>query len=99
MVFAGLIIIQFFKAFNYRSDHQSIFHYGVFTNKWLNLAIFWEFSLLLLILYVDILQIPFGTFGFGLFEWVLVLGSALTIIPILEFGKYFVRRQMMHTVS
>lgn len=94
MVFLGLIIIQFFKAFNYRSDHQSIFHYGPFTNKWLNLAILWESLLLLSILYVPFLQTAFGTYNLSLIEFVSVILCALTIIPVLEFGKYFVRRQM-----
>lgn len=93
MVFANLILIQFLKAFSYRSDHQSIMDYGPFTNKWLNLAIFWETLLFLVILYVPFLQGPFRTFSLGPLEWLLVLVSAFSIIPVLEFGKwFFVRR-------
>ena len=94
IVFASLIIIQFFKAFNYRSDHLSFTKYGIFSNKWLNLAILWEFTLLLFILYVPFLQIAFGTFSLGILEWILVMGSAVSIIPVLEFGKVFVRKQL-----
>ena len=94
MVFLGLIIIQFFKAFNYRSDHQSIFHYGPFTNKWLNLAILWELILLFTILTVPFFQMAFGLHSLGVLEFIFVIICALTIVPVLEFGKVFVRKQM-----
>ena len=99
MVFLGLIIIQFFKAYNYRSDHKSILHYGLFTNKWLNFAIVWELFLLISILYVPFLQTVFNTYNLSLIEFSSVILCALTIIPILEFGKYFVRRQMTKELS
>ncbi|MHA2271926.1 MAG: cation-translocating P-type ATPase [Candidatus Hodarchaeales archaeon] len=101
MVFTTLVTIEFLKAFSFRSDHQSIFAYGPFTNKWLNLAIGWETILILLLIYVPFLQGPFRTFGLGPIEWIIVLSCAFTIIPVLEFGKwFFVRRtQAMRHVS
>ena len=94
MVFLGLIIIQFFKSFNYRSDHQSIFHYGAFTNKWLNIAILWELFLLFTILTVPFFQSAFGLHSLDIIEFTFVIICALTIVPVLEFGKVFVRKQM-----
>jgi Ca2+-transporting ATPase len=38
MSFASLVLIQFFKAYNYRSDQASVWH-KPFANKWLNMAI------------------------------------------------------------
>jgi len=35
MVFMTLILIQFVKAFNYRSDRLSLFKIGILGNKWL----------------------------------------------------------------
>ncbi|MFQ5979667.1 MAG: cation-translocating P-type ATPase [Candidatus Heimdallarchaeota archaeon] len=93
MVFVTLIIIEFLKAFSFRSDHQSILAYGPFTNRWLDLSILWESFLLLLIIYIPFLQGPFRTFSFGPIEWLIVVACAFTIIPALEFGKwFFVRR-------
>ncbi|MFX0115057.1 MAG: calcium-translocating P-type ATPase, PMCA-type [Candidatus Hodarchaeota archaeon] len=93
MVFTTLIFIEFLKAFSFRSDHQSMFSYGPFTNKWLNYAIGWETILLLLLIYVPFLQGPFRTFSLGPVEWIIAIGCAITIIPVLEFGKwFFVRR-------
>ena len=55
MTFVSLVLIQFFKAYNFRSDRLSVLHQP-FANKWLNLAILWELVLLGLILYVPLLK-------------------------------------------
>ena len=93
MVFTTLILIEFLKAFSFRSDHLSIFTYGPFTNKWLNLALLWEAMLLLLVVYLPFLQKPFRTFSLGIEEWIIIIILAFSMIPVLEFGKwFFVRR-------
>src|SRR5262249_23597395 len=63
MTFVSLVLIQFFKAYNYRSDRLSVFHRPL-ANHWLNLAIAWELALLAAVIYVPFLQRPFGTFSF-----------------------------------
>ena len=70
MTFVSLVLIQFFKAYGYRSDHQHVLHRPL-ANRWLNAAILWEIGLLLLILYVPFLQRAFeltppGRLGVGL---------------------------------
>ena len=55
MTFVSLVLIQFFKAYNFRSDRHSVLR-EPFANKWLNLAILWELILLGLILYVPFLE-------------------------------------------
>ena len=45
MTFVSLVLIQFFKAYNFRSDRHSVLR-KPFANKWLNLAILWELLLL-----------------------------------------------------
>jgi Ca2+-transporting ATPase len=91
MTFVSLVLIQFFKAYNYRSDRHSIFHQP-FANKWLNISILWELALLLLIVYVPFLQGPFSTFGLPLVDWLIVIGLSLTISPVLELAKWMERR-------
>ena len=41
LTFVSLVLIQFFKAYNFRSDRQSVLH-RPFANRWLNLAVLWE---------------------------------------------------------
>jgi Ca2+-transporting ATPase len=91
MTFVSLVLIQFFKAYNFRSDRHSILS-KPFANKWLNTAIVWEIGLLLLILYVPFLQNAFGAYALPLNEWLLVGGLAITIIPVLELAKWMVRK-------
>lgn len=91
MTFVSLVLIQFFKAYNFRSDRLSVLK-RPFANKWLNLAVFWEVALLVLILYVPALQKPFGTYGLSLTEWAIIIGISLTISPVLELAKWMERR-------
>jgi len=92
MVFVSLILIQFFKAFNYRSDNRSIFELGFFTNRWLLAAILWETLLLLMIVYLPVLQGPFHTFALTPVDWAIVIVLAISIFPVLEATKYAIRR-------
>ena len=91
MTFVSLVLIQFFKAYNFRSDRLSVLT-RPFANKWLNLAVFWELALLVLILYVPALQKPFGTYALPLTDWAIIIGLSLTISPVLEVAKWMERR-------
>jgi Ca2+-transporting ATPase len=90
LTFATLASIEFFKAYNFRSDHFSVFR-RPFANKWLNLAIVWEAMLLLGIIYVPFFQGAFGTLGLSGIEWAVVLGASATIVPVLEAAKWVIR--------
>jgi Ca2+-transporting ATPase len=90
MTFVSLVLIQFFKAYNFRSDRLSLFNRPL-ANRWLNLAILCEILLLVLIVYVPFLQRPFDTFGLSLVDWCVVVIAALTISPVLEMAKWLER--------
>jgi Ca2+-transporting ATPase len=91
ITFISLVLIQFFKAYNFRSDRHSVFD-KPFANKWLNLAILWELALLVLIIYVPFLHEPFGTYALPLEDWLLAGALAATIVPVLELSKWAERR-------
>lgn len=91
MTFVSLVLIQFFKAYNFRSDRLSVLHQP-FANKWLNLSIVWELVLLGLIVYLPFLHEPFGTFSLPLVDWMIVVVLAFTVSPILELAKWMERR-------
>jgi len=90
MTFVSLVLIQFFKAYNYRSDTQSAFH-RPFANRWLNAAIGWELVLLGLIVYVPFLKAPFETFALPAIDWLIVIAVSLTVSPVLESSKWLIR--------
>jgi Ca2+-transporting ATPase len=97
MTFVSLVLIQFFKAYNFRSDRHSVFN-RPFANKWLNLAILWELLLLSLIVYLPFLHRPFGTFSLPLYDWLIVGVLAFTVSPVLEIAKWLERRGWLGTV-
>jgi len=91
ITFVSLVLIQFFKAYNFRSDRHSVSKQP-FANKWLNLAIVWELLLLAVIVYAPFLQKPFGTFSLPLMDWAIIIVCALSILPGLELIKWMSRR-------
>ena len=91
MTFVSLVLIQFFKAYNFRSDRHSVLR-RPFANKWLNLAIVWELVMLALILYVPLLERVFGTYGLTWTDWFIIVAAALTVSPVLELAKWAERR-------
>jgi Ca2+-transporting ATPase len=91
MTFATLVLIEFFKAFSYRSDRHSVLD-GLFANKWLNLAILWEVVMLVLVINVPFLQDAFGTRSLSAEEWIRVGALAFLIVPVLETTKWLFRR-------
>jgi Ca2+-transporting ATPase len=91
LTFLSLVLIQFFKAYNFRSDRASVL-LRPFANKWLNLAILWELMLLALVVYVPVLEEAFGTYDLPLSDWLPVVGLAFTVVPVLELTKWLIRR-------
>ncbi len=91
MTFVSLVLIQFFKAYNFRSDRHSVLD-KPFANKWLNLAVGWELVLLVLIVYVPFLHDAFSTYYLPMMDWLIVFALSVTIVPVLEFAKWLVRR-------
>jgi Ca2+-transporting ATPase len=98
MTFVSLVIIQFWNAYNFRSDRLSVLR-RPFANKWLNLAILWELSLLAAILYLPVLQRPFGNFALPGLDWAIVIAMSLTIVPVLELAKWMQRLGWFGAVS
>ena len=91
MVFTGLVLIEFFKAYNFRSDRRSAL-IRPFANKWLNRAIAWELSLLVAVIYLPFFALALGTLTLAWQDWLVLTGAALTMFPVLELVKWLERR-------
>jgi Ca2+-transporting ATPase len=91
LTFVCLVLIEFLKAYSFRSDRHSVFR-RPFANRWLNLAILWELLLLFLVITVPFLRSAFGTSRLALPELLLVAAVACTVVPVIEAGKWMVRK-------
>jgi Ca2+-transporting ATPase len=94
MTFVSLSLIEFLKAYCFRSDRSSVF-YKPFANRWLNIAIAWEIVLLACMLYVPFLQRALGTFALPANDLGFIALAAISIIPVLEIAKRCTRKWMV----
>jgi Ca2+-transporting ATPase len=90
MLFVSLVLIQFFNAYNFRSEEHSILR-RPFANRWLNLAVAWEMVLLGLVVYLPALQPAFSTESLTPQEWGMVLVVAFSVVPVIEIVKWRLR--------
>ncbi len=92
MCFATLGFMQLFHAFNVKSVKQSIFKVGLFRNKTFNWAILLSFALMGVIILVPGLNDIFRVASLNGIQWSVVAGASFSIIPIVEFVKFFQRK-------
>ena len=92
MTFVAVVLFEFVKAYNFRSDRHPVWQ-RPFANRWLNLAILWEMLVLALIVYLPVLHAPFSTYSLPPADWAIVLALVLTVVPVLEIAKWILRRQ------
>ncbi|NMB12254.1 MAG: calcium-translocating P-type ATPase, SERCA-type [Firmicutes bacterium] len=79
MAFATLAFSQLFQALNARST-ESLFRVGLFSNKYMVLALAGSASLQLMVMLIPALQRVFGVVPLDLVHWDLVIG--LSIVPV-----------------
>ena len=91
MVFVLLVLIELLKAYSFRSDRQSFFR-RPFANRWLNRAVLWELAMLIAVVYVPFLHEAFGTYALTAVDWAIVLGVAVTVVPVIDLTKVAARR-------
>ena len=92
LTFVTLVLIQFLKAYNFRSIRSSAL-IRPFANKWLNMAVAWELVLLAFVVHWSFLQTPFETVSLTSKEWLVAVALSATIFPVLEATKYLLKKR------
>jgi P-type Ca2+ transporter type 2C len=92
LAFNSLVIFQLFNAFNARSSDQSVFH-GLFTNRWLWLAVIVGALLQVAVIYIPFLQRPFGTVPLRPVDWLLCIVVGSSVLWLYELLKFIRRRR------
>ena len=90
MAFTTLMLFQIFNVVNARSDEQSAFVH-LFTNRWLWGAMAGSLALQVLVIYVPLLQLAFGTVTLSGGDWLLCTAVASTVLWLREAGKIVTR--------
>ncbi len=89
---AAVVICQVADVLICRTRRQSLFSFGVFSNRLVNLGILVELGLVALIAYVPVLNVFFGSAPLGWPELLAAVPFALAILVFDETRKYLVRR-------
>jgi Ca2+-transporting ATPase len=87
LAFVTLALFQVFNAFNVRSRTRSVFTMGLFTNKYLNIAIPVSVLLLIATVYVPFMQKVMQTSPLLLKEWAMIVPLASSILFLDELRK------------
>jgi len=103
MTFAVFIVYQLFNVLNCRSNEESVFQLGLFSNRALNLALLISGGLLLFFVQLSSLSIPLvgieignllSTTSLTLNDWVTILLVASSVFIIEEFRKFIVKSKV-----
>jgi len=92
MAFATLSISELLRAYTSRSERYSVFAIGIFTNKWMQVAVMVSLVILLAIIYVPALDPVFETTFLTAADWIKMLPLILLPSVAAEVNKWFLRR-------
>jgi Ca2+-transporting ATPase len=87
-----LAVFQWFNAWNCRHERESIFSLGFWSNKYLLGATAIVVSLQLLAVYTPFLQNILHTEPLSIFEWLMIVPVAASIIVAEELRKFLARK-------
>lgn len=94
MTLAAIVFCQIAAVFNCRTDRQSLFSVGLFSNKRVLLGIVFEVILIACLMYIPPLQGAFNTTGIQLKDWLFLMAIPLPLILIEEIRKAILRRRI-----
>jgi len=93
MAFVTLSISELLRAYTARSEIYPLYRIGIFSNKYMQMAVGASLALLLLVVYAPFLRDIFDTVPLNLEDWLIIL--PLFVIPATadEITKFFLRRR------
>lgn len=92
VAFATLAIAELFRAYTARSERYSLLSLGVFTNRFMQVAVLISLAILLAIIYVPFLDPIFNTTFLTIRDWSYMLPLMLLPAVADEITKFALRR-------
>ena len=93
MAFVTLSTSELLRAFTARSERYPLLKQGVFSNKWMNIAVVFSLVLVIAVVYIPFLNPIFKTIPLAWEQWQLIL--PLLVVPsiVAELVKWFTSRR------
>ena len=91
MTLAAVVFCQMANVLNCRTQNASVWNLGVFSNHKINIGIFAEFLILIVLMYVPLLQNVFQTGPLNAEEWLFLICIPIPVFFLEEFRKKLVR--------
>jgi Ca2+-transporting ATPase len=87
IIFASMVIFEWFRAFNARSDEHTVFKLGLLRNRWLIISVSIAILLQLAVIYVPFLQIVFSTVPLAIDKWGIAVLAGSSLFAVDEIRK------------
>jgi len=95
IAFTVLAFSELIRAYTSRSEIYSIFQIGVFSNKYMQSAVFASIALLLAVVYIPFLQPVFDTVPLSLLDWAEIIPLMLVPSIAAELYKLYLRSRLV----
>ncbi|NTU71510.1 MAG: cation-transporting P-type ATPase [Coriobacteriia bacterium] len=92
MTHASVVTTQIGNAFAQRTNRESVFKIGLFSNKFLMWGILIEMIIINILIYVEPFQSIFEHGPLGVIDWVILLAMVPLLFVADEIRKFFVRK-------
>ncbi len=99
MAFVTLSCSELFRAYTARSEYYPLLKIGIFTNKWMNLAVSSSLVLILVVIYVPFFNTIFNTLPLGMAQWEVIVPLLFVPSVAAELTKYFFSPTRRHNSS
>src|SRR5688500_12662206 len=93
IAFVTLCVSELVRAFTARSEYNSVFSIGMFSNRWMVWAVGASLLLVLMVVYVPFLQPFFDTVPLTLDDWLMMLPFFFASAIAMELLKLYFRRR------
>jgi len=90
VVFTSLVMFELFNVLNARSERESIFKVGLFSNRYLLLTIIGSILLQIAVIYTP-LSALFKTVGLNLIDWIYIILVSVSVLIVMEVKKLISR--------
>ena len=90
MCFLTICLMQIIHAINCKTE-KSIFKINILKNKMFNISFILLFALILAIYFIPFFANIFNLVTLSIFQWFIVSITSISIIPLVEIGKFFIK--------